>query len=578
MDQESLLIHQLRRTLSRMEAAMASIQDALAITNERGELIWCNDPFVRLCDTSRLQCLGRWIGDVLPRTPDGEQLITSAELHGESEQRGSKIVMLRNEPLHVIELQWDAIPDEEPASRVFSAHDISALISYQQLWARSESILERNKEVESLNAALRQSQLRLAREIRQCPVTGLPNRRALMEHLEQALNQLTISRRQLSVLFCDVNRFKEINDIHGHDAGDEFLIEISRRMRDATRHGDLISRLGGDEFVVVSGHLNSPSQAQDIASRIQRSVGQPWTIGREVIRPTLSIGIAIADAESVSAPELLRRADLAMYAAKATGQLAGYYYNDNIARKQETSIHILQAIREALGGQGLELHLQPIRQLLTDQVRGHEVLVRLRSPDDRLLSPDLFIPHAEKSRLISPLADRILEQALRDIGSRREYGERNIAVNISPLELADNEFARRILKACEVHRFDPSRLQLELTETAIIDQSSHAAEMLAELRREGIRIHLDDFGTGYSSFTLLSELPLDGIKIDISFTAALGKDSRRTAVVESAIRLCHDLGLLVIAEGIETEQQRQLLLSFGCDDGQGYLFGHPAPP
>ena len=173
MDQESLLIQQLRRTLSRMEAAMASIRDALAITNDRGELIWCNDPFVRLCDSSRLQCLGLWIGDVLPRTPDGEPLIKPSDLEGESEWRGSKIVMLRNEPLQVIELQWDAIPDEEPASRVFSAHDISALISYQQLWARSESILERNKEVETLNAALRQSQLRLAREIRQCPV--IPN-------------------------------------------------------------------------------------------------------------------------------------------------------------------------------------------------------------------------------------------------------------------------------------------------------------------------------------------------------------------------------------------------------------------
>jgi diguanylate cyclase (GGDEF)-like protein len=578
MDQESLLIQQLRRTLSRMEAAMASIRDALAITNDRGQLIWCNDPFVRLCDSSRLQCLGLWIGDVLPRTPDGEQLIKPSDLEGESEWRGSKIVMLRNEPLQVIELQWDAIPDEEPASRVFSAHDISALISYQQLWARSESILERNKEVETLNAALRQSQLRLAREIRQCPVTGLPNRRALMEHLEQALSQLPITQRQLSVLFCDVNRFKEINDIHGHDAGDDFLVEISRRMRDATRHGDLISRLGGDEFVVVSSHLNCASQAQDIAARIQRAVGQPWTIGREVIHPTLSIGIAIADAEQISASELLRRADLAMYAAKASGQLAGHYYSDSIAQEQETSIHILQALREALGGQGLELHLQPIRHLLSDQIRGHEVLVRLRSPDDRLLSPDLFIPHAEKSRLISRLADRILDQALRDVGSRREYGDLNIAVNVSPLELADNDFSRRILKACETHRFDPGRLQLELTETAIIDQSSHAAAMLAELRREGIRVHLDDFGTGYSSFTLLSELPLDAIKIDTSFTAALGRDPRRTAVVESAIRLCHNLGLLVIAEGIETEQQRQLLLAFGCDEGQGYLFGHPAPP
>ncbi len=582
MDRESTLVQQLRRTLGRMEAAMGAIQDALAISDARGRLLWCNEPFLRLCARSRLQCLGRPIAGLLPCSEAGDPLLPMRESGEMPSVSGSRIVELCHNPLQVLEVQWDPIPDEMPPALVFCLRDISALISYQELWARSESIQQRNREIEHLNARLRRSQQHLAMKVRECPVTGLPNRRGLMEHLEHSLARARQGDHPFAVLFCDLNRFKDVNDNHGHDVGDELLIEISRRLREATRQGDLVSRLGGDEFVVVSHKLQAGSQAQEIAERLQQAVGQPWSVGREVLHPTLSIGIAIAEhragSDPLSAQELIRRADQAMYVAKAANLTGGKVYDDTLARDSEEASHILQALRQAIAQASLEIHLQPIVQLGSGLISGHEALVRLPEGGGGLLSPDRFIGHAERGRLIGPLGQQVLAKALQALrllpgGDPAPC----IAVNVSPLELGEPGFAAGVLDACARSGVDPGRLQLEITETAIISQPTRTAALLSELREAGIRIHLDDFGTGYSSLSLLSELPVDGIKIDRSFTCALGLDRSRTAVIEAIIRLCRDLGLRVIAEGVESEAQRQLLLSLGCDDGQGYLFGRPRP-
>jgi len=583
MDQESTLIQQLRRTLGRMEAAMGAIHDALAISDEQGRLLWCNDPFLQLCARPRLQCLGRSILWLLPSSVSGEPLIQGSESSLLATPSGSRIVELRQNPLQVVEIQWDPIPDEEPPAVVFCLRDISTLISYQELWARSESIQQRSQEIENLNARLRRSQQFLAMQVRECPVTGLPNRRGLMEHLEKTLGQAEEAPDAFAVLFCDLNRFKEVNDTHGHDAGDELLIEISRRLREATRQGDMVSRLGGDEFVVVSHHLQRGSQAQEIAERLQQAVGQAWHVGGEVLHPSLSIGIALAGSAgstgssgALSAQELIRRADQAMYAAKAGHLLSGQFFDDSLARSQETSTRILQALRQAIARRSLTLHLQPIVELSSGSISGHEALVRLPGEDGVLLSPDHFIGHAERSRLIGQLGLQVLEQSL--LSRRRSGGrELSIAVNVSPIELTEPGFAERVLEACSRAGVNPARLQLEITETAIISQPASTAEVLSSLRQAGVRIHLDDFGTGYSSLSLLSELPVDGIKIDRSFTAALGQDRSRTAVIQAITQLCRELGLSVIAEGIETEAQHQHLRGLSCHYGQGYLFGRPEP-
>jgi diguanylate cyclase (GGDEF)-like protein len=582
MEKETTLIQQLRRTLGRMEAAMAAIHDALAISDGRGRLLWCNEPFLLLCGKKRLDCLGRSITSLLPQPIDGDTLIPEQGGGDLAFQTGSKISMLRQDPLQVIELQWDPIPDEEPPALVFCVRDISTLISYQELWARSESLQQRSQEIETLNDRLRRTQLHLATQVRECPMTGLPNRRGLMEHLESALAGGAECSGTIAVMFCDLNRFKEVNDVHGHEAGDELLIEISRRLRQATREEDMVSRLGGDEFVIVSHNLQQISQALDIAERLQQAVGQAWTIGDEIIHPSLSIGIALASpvsgSFSLSAQELIRQADQAMYAAKGANMLRGRIYDDSLARRQEQATRVLLALRQALARRELTLHLQPIVELRSGAIRGHEALVRLPGLDGVLLSPDHFISQAERSRLIGQLGHQVLEQALRSLKAHDAQGlGLTMAVNVSPLELGEPGYAGRVLDACARTAIDPSRLQLEITETAIITQPRVTAEALTTLRQAGVCIHLDDFGTGYSSLSLLSELPLDGIKIDRSFTAALGQDRSRTVVIEAITRLCRELGLSVIAEGIETEAQKQRLVDLDCDFGQGYLFGPPLP-
>lgn len=579
-DQDSALVEQLRRTLGRMEAAMGAIHDALAISDQAGLLLWCNEPFLQLCGRGRIHCLGQPIASLLPRSIQGEPLIPDSSVGALGETSGSRIVEVRQAPLQVLQIQWDPIPQEQPPALVFCLRDISTLISYQELWARSESLQQRSRQIEQLNDKLRRTQKHLALKVRECPVTGLPNRRALMEHLEQALARGEGSRDSFAVLFCDLNRFKEVNDAHGHDAGDALLIEISRRLRQATRQGDLVARLGGDEFVVVSHNLMQSSQSLDIAERMQRAVGRAWTVAGEVLQPSLSIGIAIADGQiaSLTPRELIRQADQAMYAAKAAHLLSGQIYDDSLDRHQQETSRILQALRQAIARRSLDLHLQPIVHLSSGLICGHEALVRLPAKEGGPLPPDRFIQQAERSRLIGQLGHQVLQQALRSLPPLGpDQGDLTIAVNVSPLELAEAGYAERVLEACSQCGVDPGRLQLEITETAIIDQPTHTARVLQQLRQAGVRIHLDDFGTGYSSLSLLGELPVDGIKIDRSFTAALGLDRNRSAVIQAITQLCHELGLSVIAEGVETEQQRQALLELRCQFGQGFLFGRPTP-
>ena len=267
-----------------------------------------------------------------------------------------------------------------------------------------------------------------------------------------------------------------------------------------------------------------------------------------------------------------------MYAAKAGNLLGGQIYDDSLDRHQQETTRILHTLRQAISRRSLDLHLQPIVTLSTGMICGHEALVRLPAEEGAPLPPDRFIQQAERSRLIGQLGHQVLQKALRSLSPPgSEGGLLTIAVNVSPLELAEAGYAERVLEACSQCGVDPSRLQLEITETAIIDHPTHTARVLQQLRQAGVRIHLDDFGTGYSSLSLLGELPVDGIKIDRSFTAALGRDRNRSAVIQAITHLCQELGLSVIAEGVENEQQRQLLLGLRCEFGQGYLFGRPAP-
>lgn len=563
---EDGLVAELRRTLARLEAALSSIQDALAITDRQGCLIWCNASFQELTGCTRLGLLGRWIGDVLPSTSDGQPLLPFLEPLTAPEQGGSRINVIGTVPLHVTELQWTPVAAEEPAAVIFCLRDVSPLVALQ--------------EIEGLNAQLQATQADLARKLVECPVTGLPNRRGLLEALNRAVAELQEHRQPLAVIFCDLDRFKEVNDGHGHQVGDELLVAIGRRMAEVLRPTDVIGRLGGDEFVVVCRQLGRADEAQEIAARLQRSVARPWRLGREQVHPRLSMGIAVSSDPAVGADELLRRADLAMYEAKAHPGQVAQLYEAGIDRRQQQARDLLRQLRRALAADGLVLAFQPIVHLSSGRPVGHEALVRLPGRHGGMIAPDRFIPLAERSGLIQSLGSHVLRLALLHRAASDAQGGGTaaaLAVNTSPQQLAVPDFALEVLRCCDHSGIAPARLRLEITETSLLSPSQQTLANMAQLRREGVQLHLDDFGTGFSSLSLLSDLPIDAVKIDRSFTAELGRSRPRTAVIEAVIGLSRELGLEVIAEGIETEDQHRHLRDLGCAYGQGYLLGRPGP-
>ncbi|MEB3349783.1 MAG: EAL domain-containing protein [Cyanobacteriota bacterium] len=559
------LVTELRHTLAQLEAALSSIQDALAITDGRGQVIWCNAPFHGLSGCTRLGLLGQWIGHLLPLDCSGGPLLPQLAPHTAPRQSGSCIRVIASQPLQVMELQWTPVAGQNPGAVIFCLRDVSALIAL--------------REVEGLNARLQASQQELARQLLECPVTGLPNRRGLLEALHRAIAALEPGGAPLAVIFCDLDRFKEVNDGHGHQAGDELLQAIGRRMAEVLRPQDVIGRLGGDEFVVVCRQLGRADEALEIAARLQHSVGRPWRLGRELLQPRLSMGIAVSNDPAVAAGELLRRADLAMYEAKAQPGQVAHLYEGGIDTRQQQARNLLRQLRRALAGDGLVVVFQPIVHLPSGRRVGHEALVRLPAADGGLIAPDRFIPLAERSGLIQVLGSHVLRLALQHLAQCDARGATSatLAVNTSPQQLAVPEFGLEVLRQCAASGIAPSRLRLEITETSLLSPSEHTLANMEQLRGEGVELHLDDFGTGLSSLSLLSDLPIDAVKIDRSFTAELGRSRPRTAVIEAVIGLCGELGLQVIAEGIETEHQHTWLRQQGCGYGQGFLLGRPGP-
>lgn len=576
MEKDKALIQELRQTLGRLESALSAIHDSLAVTTAQGAVIWCNQPFLDLVGRSKLQVLGQPIVRLLPTDHQGHSLIPDGEAAHRRRSDGiSQIAILKQDPLHAVEIAVETVRSETPPSTIYCFRDVSSLLTYQDLLVKNAEIQQRAREIEQLNSTLKQSETDLARKIRECPVTGLPNRRGLLEHLKTALEAREPSQGLLAVFFCDLNHFKEVNDTYGHQAGDELLIEISRRLRQAMRPMDLISRLGGDEFVVVSGGLTREDEALEIAARLQSAVGLPWAVGSDILHPHMSIGVAMACDQTIDEHELLRRADVAMYTAKRSAPGRAELYAQKTDEEQRLSLENLAALRDCLTRELVQIHVQPIVELATGEVHGHEVLARLQARDGHWIAPSLFIPMAEKNRLIGRLGELVLAQTLRGLEA---HSSGQMFINVSPLEIAQTDYAPQLLTKLEASGIDPSLLHLEVTESVLVANVRGTAQSLQQLRNAGMKIHLDDFGTGYSSLSLLSELPTDGIKIDSSFTHQLNRDKVKTSVITAIIRLCNDLGISVIAEGIETEEQLQTLLELGCGYGQGYLLGRPQAP
>ncbi|WP_239143683.1 putative bifunctional diguanylate cyclase/phosphodiesterase [Actinoplanes philippinensis] len=409
-------------------------------------------------------------------------------------------------------------------------------------------------------------------------LTGLANRRLLTDRVAAAIAEADRGGPGVGLLLLDLNRFKEVNDTLGHHSGDLLLMEVARRLRNATRPADLVARLGGDEFAVLLADVEELSDAGAVAERLLTELCGPAELGGLTVDISGSIGYSYYPTPSSSAEELLQHADVAMYHAKRNHLgVAGYEVeNDDNSFEQLT---LLADLRCGIDRGELELHYQPKVSLPDRAVAGIEALVRWRHPIRGLLGPQAFVPEAEQSDLMLALTDAVLDMALGDQKRWRADGrDLPIAVNVGAACLRDSGFPGRVEDALRRHDAEAGLLTLEITESFLIVDPSAAAGALARLRDKGVRISIDDFGVGYSSMSYLQSMPLDELKIDRNFTAGILTTDRGRAIVGAIIDLAHAVDLTVVAEGIEDEATLAAVGEMGCEQAQGYLMCRPLPP
>ena len=575
---ETALVVELRRTLGRLDSALGQISEGLVLVNAIGQVLWSNASFDKFVGKSRLEILGVDLHGILPLNIVGEPILTIEQTRGGLLKTVFVTVILSEDPVHALEIEWRPVVTEVPNPLMFSFRDVSARISFDELQQKSQQIEEKWLSTSKKYIDLQSKQLALAAKVMKCPVTGLPNRRGLRARIAIALKQLRRRPGLVTLLFCDLNRFKEVNDSYGHQVGDELLIELGKRLQSTLRPEDVLARLGGDEFVVLSPGLPTPMAALRLAERLQALVSKPWISQDYSITPSMSVGIASTDDPEVTVDELLRRADLAMYAAKGSDERSITIYDNVIDAQVRRGVLIKRQLQSAIDGDLLKVDFQPIVDLKSQDSIGFEALVRIRDFEGAWMAPIEFISVAESVGLIDQMGDLVLRRCLAVLKLTENIApDLVISINISPLQVCREGLAGRMIAIAERYEVDLGRLAVEVTESVLIDRPRTAINELSTLRAVGCRVYLDDFGTGYSSMSWLSQLPIDAIKIDRSFTAGLLSHPRRRVVVDSMIRLSLDLGLDVIAEGVELEAQAEALLAMGCLKGQGFLFGHPAP-
>jgi diguanylate cyclase (GGDEF)-like protein/PAS domain S-box-containing protein len=424
---------------------------------------------------------------------------------------------------------------------------------------------------------LKRSEQQLQHLAHHDPLTGLPNRLLGQSRLEHALQRCVRHGGRLGVVFLDLDGFKHINDSLGHPIGDSVLTEIARRLRLRLRSEDTLARLGGDEFLLVLEDLGTPADAANIARKLLDALQLPLALDGRELFVTASIGIAMYPDDGSSWSELIRNADTAMYQAKAAGRDQFCFYTADMNANALAQLELEAALRQALVQRRFELHYQPKVELDSGRTVGFEALLRMRDARGDLMQPDAFIPLAERSGLIVPIGAWVLEAACREARRWHDDGhvDTTIAVNVSTCQFRSPEFTDHVRRALEVSGLPGHALELELTESVLMDNPEHTIERLVALKRSGVRLALDDFGTGYSSLGYLLRLPIDSLKIDRSFVDGLGRDAHAIDIVHSIIGLARRMRLRVVAEGVETEAQMISLRDYGCDEIQGYLLSRP---
>ena len=457
-------------------------------------------------------------------------------------------------------------------------------------WMNITAVMNEHKQVSHYVATLTDITQRKAAEeqIRQLaffdPLTGLPNRRLLMDRLHRALAVSERNKSSGAVLFIDLDHFKTINDTLGHEKGDLLLQQVAKRLAGSIREGDTVARLGGDEFVVMLEELDTAreiaaDEAKSVGEKILTLLNQPYRLIDFDFHSTSSIGVALYSGQSVPMDDLLKQADLAMYQAKSAGRNSMRFFDPAMQALVNTRAKLESDLREGILRGQFILYYQPQVDAF-NHVTGAEALLRWLHPGRGMVSPADFIPLAEETGQILPLGNWVLETACAQLlawAQQPVHAHLMLAVNVSARQFREPDFAHYLLGLLDYTGANPKKLKLELTESVLADNLEDIVTKMTALRERGVSFSLDDFGTGYSSLSYLKRLPLDQLKIDQSFVRDVLIDPNDAAIAKTVVALAQSLGLTVIAEGVETEAQRDFLARHGCHAYQGYLFSRPLP-
>src|SRR5918996_4737 len=406
------------------------------------------------------------------------------------------------------------------------------------------------------------------------PLTDLPNRELLNERLEQAIAGVSRRGDMAALLLLDLDRFKDINDTLGHPAGDQLLKEVAARLSACVREVDTVARIGGDEFAIVQVGIKDAGESQQLSRRVLDLFQTPLEVDGHECLVTVSIGIALIPIDASIPAKLLQHADIALYRAKEEGRNASRFFEPEMDARLQRRKAFERDLRLALTRDELELYYQPKISLLKDELAGVEALVRWRHPERGLVLPGEFVGIAEETGLILQLGEWVLRTAARQAAA---WPDLQVSVNLSPVQFRQTDLVQVVQNALRESGLAPHRLELEVTESVLIQHPDAAAKLLADLKALGVRVAMDDFGTGYSSLSYLQRFHFDKIKVDRSFIWAIGKEPTAKAIVRAVISLASSLGMLTCAEGVETNEQLDALRCEGCSEVQGFLFGKPMP-
>ena len=410
-------------------------------------------------------------------------------------------------------------------------------------------------------------------------LTNLPNRVLLADRLEQALNLTRPEGKRIGLILVSLDRFEKVNDMLGHAAGDLLLQEVAQRLNGSARKGDTIARFGGDEFALLVNAVERPEELAEFAQGIQEALKPSFNLSGHELYFTASLGIGVFPLDGEDGPTLMKNAGAALYRAKGLGGNNYQFYTADMNAEAVKRLALETDLRRAIADKEFIIHYQPVVSFRSGKVVGHEALVRWQHPEHGVLAPAEFIQLAEETGLIVGIGDQVMSSACNQTRNWQELGlgRLRVAVNVSARQFQDKNFLDGMVEILGRTRLDPQSVELEITETSIMENPMSAQKLLGEIRRMGVRIAIDDFGTGYSSLSYLKCLPIDTVKLDRSFVSGATTDPNDAALIMAIITLAHNLNLKVIAEGVETEEQSDFLRLMRCDEGQGYLFGKPMP-